>query len=98
VARVLDPEGVHAATALRLASFEDRRVLEVGCGEGRLTFALAGPSRLWRATEPDAAAIAEARQALPRELRAKVRFEVAGGAEVLGSPGEFDLVFFSWSL
>jgi hypothetical protein len=39
-----------------------------------------------------------ARQRIPPELRPKVSFEVAGGADVLGAPGDFDLVFFSWSL
>ena len=96
--RILDPEGAHAAAARSLASFENRRVLEIGCGEGRLTFALAGPARSWVATEPSAEAVASARSSCPDALRAKVTFAVAGGAEVVGSPGEFDLVFFSWSL
>ena len=96
--RDLDPEGAHAEAARRLASFQGRRVLEIGCGEGRLTYALAGPAHMWRATDPDAESVTLARRNLPRELRDKVRFKVAGGAEILGSPGEFDLVFFSWSL
>jgi len=96
--RVLDPEGAHAAAARQLTSFEGRRVLEIGCGEGRLTYALAGEARSWRATEPDAASVRTARRNLPRELRDKVKLEVVGGTEVRGSPGEFDLVFFSWSL
>ena len=96
--RGLDPEGAHAEAARRLESFQDRRVLEIGCGEGRLTYALAGPARSWRATEPDAESVKLARHNLPRELRDKVRLEIAGGAEILGAPGEFDLVFFSWSL
>jgi predicted RNA methylase len=96
--RVLDPEGAHAAAVRRLARFDGRRVLEIGCGEGRLTYALAGPARSWLATEPDAGSVETARRNLPTDLCGKVRFAVAGGADVVGSPGEFDLVFFSWSL
>jgi len=98
VPRVLDPEGAHALAGRRLARFDDRRVLEIGCGEGRLTFALAGSSRSWLATDPKPESIDTARRNLPGELRAKVSFAVAGGAEVPGAPGDFDLVFFSWSL
>ncbi len=96
--RALDPENAHVAAIGRLARFDGRRVLEIGCGEGRLTFALAGPSRSWLATDPKAESIEMARQGMPRELEGKVRFAVAGGADVVGSPAEFDLVFFSWSL
>ncbi len=98
VTRVLDPEGAHAAAARRLVSFDGRRVLEVGAGEGRLTFALAGETRSWLATEPRAESVEVARRTMPRALDRTVRFAVAGGAEAPGSPGEFDLVFFSWSL
>lgn len=95
---MLDPEGAHAEAARQLVSFDGRRVLEIGCGEGRLTYALASRAQTWRATDPDAESVKLARRNLPFELREKVRLEVAGGAEILGSPGEFDLVFFSWSL
>ena len=34
---VLDPEGAHLAALRRLGEFGGRRVLEMGCGDGRLT-------------------------------------------------------------
>ena len=37
---VLDPEGAHLAALRRLVDFEGMSVLEVGCGEGRLTTGL----------------------------------------------------------
>jgi predicted RNA methylase len=97
VTKVLDPEGAHANAARRLADFTDRRVLEVGCGDGRLTFALAKTARSWLATEPNAEYVEAARRALPASLRDRVRVEVASGDEIDALPGEFDLVFFSWS-
>jgi protein-L-isoaspartate O-methyltransferase len=98
VAVVLDPEGAHAAAVRELAVLDGCRVLEIGCGEGRLTYALAGSARSWLATEPVEADLVVARRDVPSELAGTVRFALAGGAEVVGSPGEFDLVFFSWSL
>jgi len=41
MARTLDPEGAHLAALRRLGDFRGRRVLEMGCGEGRLTLGIA---------------------------------------------------------
>jgi predicted RNA methylase len=98
VGSVLDPEGAHAAAVRELVSLDRCRVLEIGCGEGRLTYALAGAARSWLATEPVEVDLDVARRNLPSELAGTVAFALAGGAEVAGSTGEFDLVFFSWSL
>jgi hypothetical protein len=37
VTKVIDAEGTQWAAARRLASFRDRRVHEIGCGDGRFT-------------------------------------------------------------
>jgi ubiquinone/menaquinone biosynthesis C-methylase UbiE len=98
VTRDLDPEGAHAAAVRELADLRGLDVLEIGCGDGRLTRALAHETRSWLATDPDAAAVAAARDACPQDLASHVRFAVAGGDEVDADEAEFDLVFFSWSL
>ena len=38
---ILDPEGAHLAALRRLGDFRGRRVLELGCGDGRLTLGIA---------------------------------------------------------
>ena len=38
---VLDPEGAHLAALRRLGDFRGRSVLELGCGDGRLTLGIA---------------------------------------------------------
>ena len=38
---VLDPEGAHLAALRRLGDFRGQRVLELGCGDGRLTVGIA---------------------------------------------------------
>ena len=95
---VLDPEGAHAAAVRRLADFRDARVLEIGCGEGRLTFPFAAKARSWLALDPDEDKIAAARRELPRALRDRVRFVVAPAGAIDAPATSFDLVFFSWSL
>ena len=98
MARVLDPEGVHADAIRSLVSVRGKRVLEIGCGDGRLTGALAAESASWLAADPKAGAVAAASRALPEALGTRVSFAVAGGAEIEADESEFDLALFSWSL
>jgi ubiquinone/menaquinone biosynthesis C-methylase UbiE len=98
VARTLDPEGAHLAALRRLADFNGRRVLEMGCGEGRLTRGIATDAASVVAFDPDAASIAEARASFPSELAGRVAFQVASAEEIEIERGSFDLVVFSWAL
>ena len=76
--RVLDSEGEHLAALRRLASFSGERVLELGCGDGRLTVPIAAEAAFVLAFDPDAEAVARARGSLPAELADRVA--------LLGSP------------
>jgi 2-polyprenyl-3-methyl-5-hydroxy-6-metoxy-1,4-benzoquinol methylase len=96
--RVLDPEGAHQAALRRLADFDGARVLEVGCGDGRLTTGIAADAASVLAFDPDSEAVAAARRALPDELAERVSYRVASATEIDVPRGEFDLVVFSWSL
>jgi ubiquinone/menaquinone biosynthesis C-methylase UbiE len=96
--RVLDPEGAHLAALRRLGDFRDRRVLELGCGDGRLTRGIAEDAASVLAFDPDADAVDQARSALPAELAERVAYRVASGEEIELDPVSFDLVVFSWSL
>ena len=98
VARTLDPEGAHLAALRRLARFDGRRVLEMGCGEGRLTRGIAAEAAKVVAFDSDAASVAQAQASLPAELADRVDFEVASAEEIEIERGAFDLVVFSWSL
>lgn len=93
-----DPEGRELATLDRLVSLAGTRVLEIGCGDGRLTWSLAEQARHVLAIDPDRQAIARARRSVPKPLKDHVRFAV-GQAETFRLPeGDFDAAVFSWSL
>jgi ubiquinone/menaquinone biosynthesis C-methylase UbiE len=98
VSRVLDPEGAHIAALRRLADFSGTRVLELGCGDGRLTLGLAADAASVLAFDPEAEAVERGRRFLPRELAERVEYRVASGKAIELEPCSFDLVVFSWSL
>ena len=95
---VLDPEGAHLAALHRLGDFRGRRVLELGCGDGRLTLGIAEEAASVLAFDPDREAVESARRSLPDELAERVAYRVASGTEIELEPTSFDLVVFSWSL
>jgi 2-polyprenyl-3-methyl-5-hydroxy-6-metoxy-1,4-benzoquinol methylase len=82
----------------QVADWRDRRVLEIGCGDGRLTRRLARLGAKVQAIDADAELIRAARRGFPRTLAPRVRFHV-GRAGRLEYPKEtFDLAVFSWVL
>jgi ubiquinone/menaquinone biosynthesis C-methylase UbiE len=95
---VIDPDGVELMTIRELVDLRGQRVLEVGCGDGRVTFACAAEGASMLAFDEDEELVEQARAATPRDLRSRVRFEVADAAHVELPTSEFDLALFSWSL
>ena len=95
---VLDPEGAHLAALRRLDDFRDRRVLELGCGDGRLTLGIASDAASVLAFDPDREAVERAQRSLPSDLAERVAYRVASGKEIELEPFSFDLAVFSWSL
>ncbi len=98
MSRVIDPEGAHLAALHPLGDFRGQRVLELGCGDGRLTVGAAADAESVLAFDPDAESVERARQLLPAELEQRVSYQVASGKEIEFEPGSFDLALFSWSL
>src|SRR4051812_17713965 len=96
--QVLDPEGARIAALRRLSDFRGQRVLELGCGDGRLTRAIAPEAASVLAFDPDADAIERARRSLPAALAERISFRCASGRDIELEHSTFDLVFFSWSL
>ncbi len=95
---VVDPDGVEIATIRELVELDGRRVVDVGCGDGRISFELARHGAQVVGLDPDEESVAQARDDTPAELRRRVRFDVADAAAAELPKGEFDLAVFSWSL
>lgn len=96
--QVRDPQGAEAAAISAVADLDGKRVLEVGCGEGRLTrFAAEHASEVY-AFDPDGERVARATAALAPELRDRVRFAVHDADALDVERRRFDLALCGWSL
>jgi ubiquinone/menaquinone biosynthesis C-methylase UbiE len=98
VPATIDPDGVEIMTIEELVDLQGLRIVEIGSGEGRLTFKVGRAAASVFAFDSDVAAIRKARTETPKGLRRSVRFEVADAASLELPKGEFDLALFSWSL
>ena len=99
MARVYDLERIHAVIGDYL-SFEGKRVLDVGCGDGEYSLSYAADALETVGIDPDGEDIAAAKKSIPKPLRDRVRFMEKSIEEFelpAGSP-LFDIVVFSWSL
>jgi ubiquinone/menaquinone biosynthesis C-methylase UbiE len=95
---LLDPEDTETKALHDYADFNGKRVLEIGCGDGRLTWRYADRAASVVAIDPKTEDIGTALEDCPAELRDKIEFRVAR-LEELDIPAEkFDLALLSWSL
>jgi ubiquinone/menaquinone biosynthesis C-methylase UbiE len=76
----------------------DKRILEIGCGDGRLTREYARLARNIVAIDPDHASVAAARRAFATEGIRNVAFRAGTAERVRMGGGAFDIALFSWSL
>jgi ubiquinone/menaquinone biosynthesis C-methylase UbiE len=92
-----DPEGTETLHLQEMVDFPGRRVLEVGCGDGRLTWRYAASAARVTGVDPDAAALRELLSARPESLR-EIVLPVQANSESLPFPkNTFDIAILAWS-
>lgn len=81
-----------------LVDFKGKDVLEIGCGNGRLTWRYADGVATVLALDPQEPAIKLAQEHTPEALRSRVTFQVADITTIDLSEDAFDIALLSWSL
>jgi len=99
MAITIDPAEREVRALERVMRWRGKRVLEIGCGEGRLTLRLAGlGARTIRALDPDAKSVRRARTTLPRRHARRIEYRVGSAESLPYRAHEFDCVVFAWAL
>ncbi len=95
----IDPSGEEVRALKAITDWQGKRVLEIGCGDGRLTQRLAGlgPVQI-EAVDPNREAVEAARRNLPAFDRSRVRFHTGRAETLRYKRGTFDMAIFAWSL
>lgn len=97
---IADPDGTTSSLLLKIAPLRGRRVLEIGCGRGRITFGYAEHTHHVTAIDPIEEDIRTAIQNTPTHLNQRIRF-IESSIEEFIYPDEserFDIILFTFSL
>ena len=97
MARVVDPHGHEAVALGRLVDFHGKKVIDIGCGEGRTTRYIAETATSVLGVDPDEERIARAREDTG-DSASGITYGVADAVTLDLPPAELDVVVFSRSL
>jgi 2-polyprenyl-3-methyl-5-hydroxy-6-metoxy-1,4-benzoquinol methylase len=89
--------GIELRAIERFVSLSGREIIEIGCGDGRLTFQYASRARRVVALDANASEIERARAEADRIGAHNIRF-LARPAEGRLPGAPFDVALFTWSL
>ncbi len=93
-----DPDGNETKSLHEFADFTNKRVLEIGCGEGRLTWRYAQSTRLAVGIDPDGDSLSVATMDRPADLVDKALFARASSLYLPFQKETFDIAVLAWSL
>jgi 2-polyprenyl-3-methyl-5-hydroxy-6-metoxy-1,4-benzoquinol methylase len=95
-----DPENNEIHALRSMVDFTGANVLEIGCGDGRLTWRYAEEATRVTAIDAFEPGIRRAKENAPAQLRGRVKFEAVGFEEFASrtKADAFDVTILSWAL
>lgn len=95
----IDPEENELRALRKIGvDWKNKHVLEIGCGDGRLTLRLARLGANIQAIDPNAKAIRAARRNKPARFADRIHYSVGNARQLRSKSEAFDIVVFAWSL
>lgn len=95
---IKDPERSERKYLHKFVDFKDKRVLEIGCGEGRLTWQYASAASLTVGLDSDQDAVRVAAIDRPSDLATKTFFANTDAEHLPFRKETFDIALLAWSL
>jgi ubiquinone/menaquinone biosynthesis C-methylase UbiE len=92
-----DPERTEIKTLNQFIDFSGRRALEIGCGDGRLTWRYGRQAAHVTGIDLDGSGLRFASIDRPSDLQGRVEFAQADATHLPFGRGTFDLAIFAWS-
>jgi len=93
-----DPDRYEIKYLRKFVDFIDKRVLEIGCGEGRLTWQYAKDARSVVAVDLDHDSLRVAKVDCPVSLEDQVALACGASEYLPFSKEKFDIAILAWSL
>ena len=93
-----DSEGSEKKHLHKFVDLRNKRVLEIGCGEGRLTWRYAETAKNVVGIDPDRNSLRVASYDRPSDLEGTVHFANAQAEHVPFRKETFDIALLAWSL
>ena len=93
-----DPERNEINHLRKVTDFRGKRVLEIGCGEGRMTWQYAKWTESTIAIDLDQVSLRVAKVDRPYDLEDKVQLACVDSDNLAFSKEKFDIAILAWSL
>lgn len=98
MAKIVDPDGNETRVIHELVDFAGKDVVEIGCGDGRMTWRYAPDAASVLGIDPDESLISAATASTPPELSDRVTFRAEDVCSVELPDDAFDVAVLAWSL
>jgi 2-polyprenyl-3-methyl-5-hydroxy-6-metoxy-1,4-benzoquinol methylase len=97
---IVDPENIETRALHDFVDFSGKHILEIGCGDGRVTWRYAETAAHVIAIDPSARQIDLAKEQQPAHLKDRIEFQDVAFEDFAAAnpPSAFDLVILAQSL
>ena len=95
---IRDPEGIEIEYLNRTGVIHGRKVVEIGCGNGRLTWRYANIAASAVGVDPDSERLAETANTRPDRVQTAVAFALAEAEMLPFADKTFECAILAWSL